>query len=360
MLKRFIGAFGLWLGVFEGLAAGTGHRGLSWGGAPGAAAGLAVAAAARPGPVALLAALPPAAVAQVALAVLRRRGLNPKITLRPAAYADRTVERIDVPAAHGPVPALHIVPAGGAAAAVCVAHGSGCDKTFYIWRTVEALTARGMAVLLVDLDGHGESPRAQAFPEIVESVAGPARWLRERYRHVALLGMSLGGAVTARAVAEGAPCDALALWAVPPRLRLDARAYRRVQIAEGLRIARPTLLHLFRDGSPYHVVRAWQTSGIRARIGTWDLFDALDLLGSLARVGRRPDRPPLLLVYAGRDAVLHPGSDREVEAATAGWGRFHRVRGASHVSLPIEPETIELTAAWLARELAASAGPRPG
>lgn len=351
MLRRFVAALALWLGLFEGLAGRAGLRGLSWGGAwPGLAAGLALAAwwRGRPGPLALLAALTPAAVAQVTLATLRRRALDPKLGLRPAAYGDRVVERLDIPGAYGPVPALHVVPAGGATAVVCVAHGSGCDKTFYAWRLVEALTARGLAVLLIDLDGHGESPRPQAFPDIVESVAAPARWLRERYGRVALLGMSLGGAVTARAVAESAPCDALVLWAVPPRLRLDLRQYRRVQIAEGLRIARPTLLHLFRDGSPYHVVRSWQTSGIRARIGTWDLFDALDLIGSLRRIAARPERPPLLLVYAGRDAVLPPGADREVEAATAGWGRFHRLRGASHVSLPIEPETIDLSARWLA------------
>ena len=210
-------------------------------------------------------------------------------------------------------------------------------------------------MLLVDLDGHGESPRPQAYPTIIESVAGPARWLRARYEWVGLLGMSLGGAVTARAAAEGAPCDALVIWEAPPRLRLTAEEYRRVQIREGLRLARPTLLHLFRDGTAYHVVRAWQTSGIRASIGTWDLFDALDLLGSLGRVRERGGRPPLLLVYAGRDAVLHAGTDEEVRSAMAGWGEFHLVRGASHVSLPIEPETIAVTVAWLERVLTTEA-----
>ncbi|NTU80451.1 MAG: alpha/beta fold hydrolase, partial [Chloroflexales bacterium] len=297
--------------------------------------------------MALLAAAPVALVAQVALATARRGGLNPKLRLRPGAYADRTIERLDIPGAYGPVPALHIVPAAGADTAVCVAHGSGCDKTFYAWRLVDVLVGRGMAVLLLDLDGHGESPRPQAFPEIIESVAAPARWLRARYARVALLGTSLGGIVTARAVAEGAPCDAMVIWGAPPRLRLTAEEYRRTQIAEALRIMRPQLLHLLRDGSAYHVVRAWQTSGIRARIGTWDLFDALDLLGSLARARARADRPPLLLVYAGRDAVLRPGAAGEVRGASEGWGAYHLVRGASHVSLAIEPETIMVTAEWL-------------
>lgn len=351
MVIRLLSALGVWLGLFEGLANRAGLAGLSWGGRRlgpllGAAALLG-----RPGAAALLGALPLAVAAQLGLAGVRRRGLNPKLRLRPGAYADRRIERVEVPGAHGPVPALYVVPDGGAWGAVCVAHGSGCDKTFYAWRLVDALVERGLAALLIDLDGHGESARAQAYPAIIESVAGPARWLRERYERVALLGMSLGGAVTARAVAEGAPCEAMVLWAAPTQLRLSMEEYRRVQLREALRLARPTLLHLFRDGTPYHVARAWQTSGIRAQIGTWDLFDALDLRASLGVVGARADRPGLLLVYAGRDAVLRPGTDAEVRAAAAGWASFHAVKGASHVSLPIEPETIATTVSWLAAAL---------
>lgn len=352
MKGNYSAAVGLWLGMFEGLAASAGLRGLSWG---GRLAGLALGLAAlsrRPGAGALVAALPVALAAQVGLATLRRRGLDPKRQLMPGSYGDRRIEPVAIDGAYGPVPGLYIVPDTAPKGAVCVAHGSGCDKTFYAWRLVEALVEGGLAVLLVDLDGHGESPRAQAFPEIIESVAAPARWLGARHGWVALLGMSLGGAVTARAVAEGAPCDAMVVWAAPPRLRLSLAEYKGVRVREGLRIARPTLLHLFRDGSPYHVVRAWQTSGIRARIGTWDLFDALDLLASLGRIAAREQRPPLLLVYAGRDAVLHPGSGEEVRGATAGWGEFHLVKRASHVSLPIEPETIGVTAAWLGDALA--------
>ena len=348
-----LAALGLWLGILDGVTARAGLHGLSWGGGPvGLLLSLGLALQARPGLAPLLAMLPPALLTQIALATLRRHELNPKRRLDPGIADDRVVARVMIPAAHGDVPALHIVPHGGARAAVCVAHGSGCDKSFYAWRLVDALIAQGLAVLLVDLDGHGESPRPQAFPEIVESIAGPARWLHARYQAVGLLGMSLGSAVTARAVAEGAPCQALVLWEAPPRLRLTMADYRRAQLLEAIRIIRLPLLHLFRDGTAYHIVRAWQTSGIRAQIGTWDLFDALDLLGSLARVEARDRRPPLLLYYAGNDAVLHPGSEREVRQATTGWGEFRMVRGASHVSLPIEPEVIAGSATWLAAALA--------
>jgi alpha-beta hydrolase superfamily lysophospholipase len=360
MSKQIVAALVFWLGLLEALLRGAGLRGLSWGGGPLGVLLAALAARRRPGPLLLSLTLPVALLAQVSLATLRRHGLNPKLALAPAAYQGWRIERVDVPGAYGPVPALHVVPAGGATTAVCVAHGSGCDKTFYAWRMVERLTAQGAALLLIDLDGHGESPRPQAYPDIIESVAGPARWLRERYERVVLLGMSLGAVVTARAVAEGASCDALILWAAPPRLRLSNEQYRQVQLAEAMRIARPTLLHLFRDGSAYHVARAWQTSGIRARIGTWDLIDALDPLASLGRIQARADRPPLLLVYAGRDAVLHPGSGEEVRRATAGWSSFHLVRGASHVSLPIEPETLDVTEAWLAGLSGRRADSAPG
>lgn len=351
MLRRYLAAVGFWIGVLNGLAAMAGWRGLTWSESLGWPTFIALALRERPGPIALLLAFPAGLALQVALATLRRWDLDPKRALLPGAHPGYHVTRVDVPAAYGPVPALHIVPTGGSTAAVCVAHGSGCDKTFYAWRLVEELTGRGLAVLLVDLDGHGESPRPQSFPEIIESVAGPARWLRERYARVGLLGMSLGGAVTVRAVADGAPCDALALWAVPPRLRMSAAEYRRARRVEGLRLIRPQVLHLFRDGALHRVVGAWRTSGIRARISTWDLFDALDVLGSLRRIMAQAKRPPLLLIYAERDGVLPARAEATICAATAGWGEFHLVRGASHVSVAIELETLRRTSAWFRAQL---------
>lgn len=357
MMRSLLRALLLWLGALDAAAALGGLRGLSWGGRwAGPLLGLAaLIRGGRPRPLGLLAALPLAGALQIGLATLRQRSLNPLDQLRPGGYADRQIARLDLPGPHGPVPALHVVPRGGARAAVLVAHGSGCDKTFYAWRLADALVARGLAGLFIDLDGHGESPRPQSFPQIVGCVAGPAEWLAARYERVGVLGMSLGGAVAARAVAEGARCDALAIWEAPPRLRLSAQAYRQVQLAEARRILRPQLAHLFRDGSLWHVVRAWRTSGIRATIGTWDLFDTLDLLGSLDQTGRSPDRPPLLLYYAGNDAVVPRSMAEEVRAATAGWAEWRLVPGASHISLPIELKVFEGTAEWLAQQLGLSA-----
>ncbi|MFV9506954.1 MAG: alpha/beta hydrolase [Oscillochloridaceae bacterium umkhey_bin13] len=354
--QRHLAALIVWLGGSEALASRAGFRGLSWGGGQLAGAGLALLAAqaGRPGPKTLLTSLPLALLVHLTVAQLRQRHLDPKRQLQPGSYPDRQIVRLGLPGQAGPIPALHIVPQGGSKAVVCVAHGSGCDKTFYAWRLVDQLVTQGFAVLLVDLDGHGESPRPQAFPTISTSLGDALHWLRSRYGYVAMLGVSLGGAVATHAIAKGAPCDALILWATPPQLRLNAQDYRRVQRTEAVRLVRWPLLHLFRDGSPYHIARAWQTSGIRANIGTWDLFDALDLLGSLRQLAAQPQRLPLLLVYAGRDAVLPPGSAATVQAATQAWADFHSIAGASHVSLPIEPATIHLTVAWLLRQLNAA------
>lgn len=341
--------------LYNTLANLAGLRGLSWSerlAIPLSALSWRLPAAGWPAAIALLL---PALIAHLGLATLRRRDLNPRRQLQPGSYSDRHITRLDLPARHGPVPALHIVPRGGATAAVLVIHGSGCDKTFYAWRLVDALIERGLAVVLIDLDGHGESPRPQSFPQMVESVADPLGWLQMRYHRIGALGMSLGGAVLARAVANGAPVDALALWEVPPRIRLDARRYRQVKIRETIAIVQLRMLHLFRDGAIDHVIKAWQTNGIRATISTWDLFDALDVPGSLRVIAQRQPPPPTLMVYAGRDAIVPPAAAAEIAALAAGWAEYHLLPFASHISLPIDMACITMTSDWLRRQLTAAA-----
>nr|MCU0495250.1 alpha/beta fold hydrolase [Chloroflexaceae bacterium] len=327
----FFTALSFWLCLFETLFGLTGLRGVTWGlDWPRGAAGLALPVLARQlwrgGPWAilvLLLALLPALAMQLGLASLRRWQLNPLLRLRPGSYADRSITRLDIPTDGGLVPALHVVPHGGAQAAICIAHGSGCDKTFYAWGIVDELVERGFAVLLIDLDGHGESPRPQAFPAILYNISGCVAWLRGHYRRVGVLGISLGGCVAARAVANGTAVDALALWEAPTELALTKQQIDRIVIIEALRLLRPSVLPILRDGSLYHVIRAWQTTGIRAEIGTWDLFMALDLLGSLRKMAEEArTETPLLLVYGGNDAIVLPGEAERVRQARPPWARF--------------------------------------
>jgi len=285
---------------------------------------------------------PLALLIQVAASSLRQRELNPLLRLRPGRYDDRMIARLELPMSHEHLPALHIVPRRSVAAAVCVLHGSGCDKTFYAWRLVDALVAQGLAVLLIDLDGHGENLRPQSFPAIIANASVAISWLREHYDRVGVIGISLGGCIAARAVADGVAVDALAVLEAPPLLR-----YTQVDVwREGLALAQPRLLGVFSDCTVYHLVRAWNSAPIRATISTWDLIAALDLPGSLPRIAA-----PLLLLYGSHDAIVKPVQAEQVRRAAPPGATFRLIRGASHLTLILTPDVLRLLGDWFALEL---------
>jgi alpha-beta hydrolase superfamily lysophospholipase len=357
MLYLFVRALFFWLGLFELLAGWRGWWGLSWLGRafprgpllllPAAALRGAGARGWRWTAASLAFAAPPALLFQLAASSLRNWTLNPLLQLRPGRYADRSIERLDIPMRAGYLPALHVIPERGASAAVCVVHGSGCDKTSYAWRLVDTLVARGLAVLLIDMDGHGENPRPQSFPAITEDAAVAVAWLRERYERVGLLGISLGGCVAARAVADGIAVDGLAVLEAPPQLHFTrADIYR-----EALALARPYLFDLFGDCTVYAIIRAWEYPPIRATISTWDLIDALDLLGSLPRI-----TAPLLLLYGRSDAIVRPAQAEQARLAAPPGTPFRLVPGASHLTLILTPETLRRVGEWFERTLSEDRG----
>jgi pimeloyl-ACP methyl ester carboxylesterase len=283
-------------------------------------------------------ALPPALLIQIAAASWRKPQLNPLLRLRPGTYDRYTIERLDIPMREGYLPALHVVPPGGASAAVCVLHGSGCDKTSYAWRLVDTLAERGLTLLLVDMDGHGENPRAQSFPAITENAGVAVAWLRERYARVGLLGVSLGGCVAARAVADGVAVDALVVLEAPPLLHYtQADTYR-----EALALLRPYLLDIFSDCTAQALIKAWEYPPIRAAISTWDLIGALDVAGSLARV-----EAPLLLIYGSSDAIVKPNQAAQVWARLPAQAQFHLLPGVSHLTMILTPAALEIMGSWL-------------
>ncbi len=283
-------------------------------------------------------ALPLALLLQIIAGSLRNPRLNPLLRLRPGRYDQYTINRLDIPMREGQLPMLHVVPRAGAIAVVCVLHGSGCDKTSYAWRLVDTLVARGLALLLIDMDGHGENPRAQSFPAITENAELAVAWLRERYERVGLLGVSLGGCVATRAVADGVAVDALVVLEAPPLLRYtQTDVYR-----EAVALARPYLLDIFNDCTAQALITAWEYPPIRASISTWDLIEALDVLGSLKRIDT-----PLLLIYGANDAIVKPDQAAQVWAVLPAHAAFHLVPGASHLTLILTPQAQHIVGQWL-------------
>jgi alpha-beta hydrolase superfamily lysophospholipase len=346
LLNLFVRALLFWLSLFELLAGWRGWRGLSWfGGSRRLLLPLPTIAlwGMRVGWVwkatSLILAMPLALVVQVAASSLRNRRHDPRLRLRPGPHNDRDVEELRIPMPEGYLPALHLVPRSGAMAAVCVLHGSGDHKTAYTWWLAGALLEHGLAVLLVDLDGHGENPRAQSFPEMTEDVLVAAQWLRERYAGVGVLGISLGGCVAARAAADGADIDALVVLEAPPLLSFSRADMRR----EAQALARLHLLDLFRDCTVEQLVGTWTSAPIRARISTWDLIAALDLLGSLPRVGM-----PTLLLYGANDAIVKPAQAEQVRRVAPPNARFRLVARASHLTLILDREVLWEIGEWLA------------
>ncbi len=347
-----------WLGVFELLAGLRRWDGLSWLRSPRQLwpliAALALSALrrgpARPVRLALALALTalPAALLQIGAASLRGGALNPPLRLRPGRYPRYTVERLDIPMSAGHLPALHIVPEGRARAAVCVIHGSGCCKTSYAWRLVDLFTGCEAAVLLIDMDGHGENPRPQSHPAILENVSAAVGWLRSRYARVGLLGISLGGCLAARGVAEGVPVDALAVLEAPPRLAFDRADMRR----EALALARPELLDLFCDCTPLNMYRAWDAPPIRAAVSTWDLIAALDLPSALPQISA-----PLLVLYGGSDSIVKPVQAEQVRRVLPAQARFHLIPHASHLTLILMPSALEILREWTEAELIRNSDP---
>jgi pimeloyl-ACP methyl ester carboxylesterase len=293
----------------------------------------------------------PALIAHAAFASLRNHTLDPLRRLVPGHHADRHIDRVDIAMETGHMPALHITPHAPGAMAVCVLHGSGCDKTYYAWRMADAFVSRGIAVLLVDLDGHGESPRIQQFPDMLDNAVRGVEWLHERYAQVGLVGVSLGGCLAARAVADGLAVDALALLEAPPYLHFTPRHVRR----EALALGAPFLLDLFGESTPFHLgatiydlVRVQRVPRIRCTIGTVELIAALDLAGSLARI-----TAPVLLVYGERDAIVRPDQAALVRGAAPPHALFVTIPEASHLSLILHPGALERLGSWMAGRLAA-------
>lgn len=290
--------------------------------------------------LALVLSAPLALVVHVGVSSWRNAALDPRLRLRPGQYGAYTVEAHSIAMDEGWLPALHVVPAGGTVRAVCVLHGSGCEKTYYAWPLVDALIAAGCAVLLVDLDGHGENPRMQRFPAILDDPRVAVAWLRERYMHVGLLGLSLGGCIAACAAADGLDVERLAVLEAPPKLH-----FTRVDVwREGAGLLRPYLLDLFSDSSVYAMVQSWRAPPIRAAISTWDLIDALDLLGSLPRL-----RTPTLLLYGGSDAIVKPQQARQAARVLPAGGRFRLLPGVSHLTLQVTPAALRELHEWFAQ-----------
>jgi fermentation-respiration switch protein FrsA (DUF1100 family) len=128
----------------------------------------------------------------------------------PAWHNGPALQRQCIASAHGGLPlAASWLPTEGARSAVLFVHGKDCCRGGEVRVStaplVHALHASGVAVLMIDLRGHGDSAASRMTYGIHEAgdVLGGLNWLRQRGfepGHIGVFAASMGGAGALRAL----------------------------------------------------------------------------------------------------------------------------------------------------------------
>lgn len=285
-----------------------------------------------------------ALVSLLAIGSLAGRHLDPARFMRPGDWPEGRCERIRIPNGKQILPGLLIMPPAPNGAAVCLVHGSGDNKTAFKWRLVGALLNQGLTVLTVDLAGHGENQAPQRWPDCTTEIPTVLAWLRARpgVEQVGLLGISMGGALSAYAAAESTP-DALALCETPATFQYS----RAMFWSELWQTLRSPVLDLMQETTAWQIWKTWDTGqGGKREIALSDLIRRLDVPGQVARL-----TCPLHLVYGQRDDIAPLAHGWQLHEAVTILSPLTVVSGASHLTLTLLPETTHTLADWFAQHL---------
>lgn len=297
-------------------------------------------------PVLPLLGLVAAPLVHTGVASLVGRKMLPNAWSAAGTYPTHRVTDVAIPTDDEPVPALWYEPLSPPVGAMLLIHGAGAHKSFYTWPMIEALLRSGFAVCAIDLAGHGDSKRVLDIRTALEDVHASVAWLRARASWVGVIGISLGGCVAARAVAEGLQLDGLAIMAAPTTVTVNKRVVRN----EYRTIGRRGTWALHRYAGTLPLLRAWRTEPTRSRIGTLDLIRDLDLPGSIGRLDG-----PLWLCYGSADLVAPLDDARRLIADAPAATTSLIVPRATHLSLPLDRRALDGLCHWLLAQQASSA-----
>ena len=233
-------------------------------------------------------------------------------------------------------------PEGAPAAVLAVVHGYG-EHGGRHRGLAEDMAARGYAVHVYDLRGHGRSGgrrgRLGRFTDYLDDTAVFLDAVREEQpgRPLYLLGHSLGGLIAA-AYVEDRPADGLAgLILSSPFLRLGMPVPPlKLSAARLLSLVAPAVnigntLDPADLSHDHEVVRAYGTDPLNHHVATarWAAEVVAAQSAALSAAGRI--RLPLLLLYADADAVADPQAGRELfERAASPDKTVHCYEGYYH------------------------------
>jgi pimeloyl-ACP methyl ester carboxylesterase len=349
----FVSPLLLVLGLVQLLAAHKRLRGLSLTGGHrrvGYLTGVALAAVGAflmPGTLWVLAmVLPATALALVTQAVVGSlAGRHPTVYrfLYPGDWPEGRCQAVCIPGSAHVIPGLLITPPDPTEAAICLVHGSGDNKTAFKWRLIGGLLRRGLRVLTIDLAGHGENQATQCWPDCITEIPIALTWLRSQsgVKYVGLLGISMGGTLSAHAAVTANP-DALAICEAPINFQFSRSLVRH----EVWNLLRSPILDVLQDITPWQIRRIWNAKRGKREIGLTELIRRLDVPGQVARLSC-----PLHLVYGERDEIAPPEHGQDLLEVARGSARLTVIPGASHLALILMPETVQILADWFAEQL---------
>lgn len=208
--------------------------------------------------------------------------------------------------------------------AVLLLHGFAAHRKKPAYAYLADGLSRSVAVLSLDLRGHGASAGRSTLGdrEVLDAAAGVA-WLR-RYGHpwVAMVGLSMGGTTVLHAGASGVDADAIVAISAPARFR-----------------AEPDTVPMQRLASVWET--PWKRQGLRALLKVrvvpphaWDAPAHPEVLVASAR-------GPLLVVHGEDDAYFPVADAEDLHRAAGGPAELWvEPAGFGHAEDGVTPEFV--------------------
>lgn len=284
--------------------------------------------------------------------------------LNPGPDAAHTAEAVAIPLGDGTIPGYWLAPKAGTGAAVLLVHGATTEALAPYMFFMKALLDRGVAVMSVELDGHGTNARPFAPEGVAENVPAALSALVDRPgvnpARIGILGVSLGAACALHATAQRADIRAVAAVGMPLALSVGLRE----KLGEALGILSPHCAPIVLKMAPDRLfsflvnpMRVAHDTGVVHRhileAETPRVIDAaLRHLAPMQQVGRLSE-VPLLVLTGAWDNIAPVRHARALHAAAPGPATLAIAPARNHFTIMTCPYAARTLADWFDGHLVA-------